>query len=267
MLMEGLVGCVALIAAASLPSELYYDINVSIIQAQDEKFQGQLGGGRALRGEAAARGEGPAARGQRRELHHLNLGQVEELVGGESLRGRTGGAVTLAVGMAFILQRRWRSPASGIGVLLKYWYHFAIMFEALFILTTIDAGTRIARFLLQESLGRVYKPFARQDWLPGALIASALVTFGYGWLIYTGSITTIWPMFGIANQLLAVLALALVTTWLVNSGRGRYAPVTVLPMLFVTSTTLTAGTQLINARELLDFDMRHLSCQESGTPT
>src|SRR5205823_15013724 len=107
------------------------------------------------------------------------------------------------------------------------------------------AGTRMARFLLQESAGRIYKPLARPDWLPGALTASALVTAGYGWLIYTGSIATIWPMFGIANQLLAVLALALVTTWLVNSGRGRYAPVTVLPMLFVTSTTLTAGTQLI----------------------
>jgi carbon starvation protein len=129
--------------------------------------------------------------------------------------------------------------------LLKYWYHFAIMFEALFILTTIDAGTRIARFLLQETAGRVYKPLARPDWIVGSVLASGLVTFGYGWLVYTGSIGTIWPMFGIANQLLAVLALALVTTWLVNNGRGRYAFVTVLPMLFVTSTTLTAGKKMI----------------------
>ena len=119
------------------------------------------------------------------------------------------------------------------------------MFEALFILTTIDAGTRIARFLFQESAGRVYAPFARQDWLPGALLASGLVTLGWGWLIYTGNIKTIWPMFGIANQLLAVLALALVTTWLVNSGRGRYAPVTILPMLFVMSTTFTAAKILV----------------------
>src|SRR5206468_4653037 len=110
------------------------------------------------------------------------------------------------------------------------------------------AGTRIARFLLQETAGRAYKPFARPDWLPGSLVASAVVTLGWGWLVWTGSIDTIWPMFGIANQLLAVLALALVTTWLVNAGRGRYAPVTVLPMLFVTATTMTAGTQMVMTR-------------------
>jgi carbon starvation protein len=144
-----------------------------------------------------------------------------------------------------IFQQALSFTGIAVGTLLKYWYHFAIMFEALFILTTIDAGTRIARFLLQESAGRVYKPFARTDWLPGAAVASGLVTFAYGWLISTGSIATIWPMFGIANQLLAVLALALVTTWLVNHGRGRYAWVTVVPMLFVMSTTLTAGTMLI----------------------
>jgi carbon starvation protein len=119
------------------------------------------------------------------------------------------------------------------------------MFEALFILTTIDAGTRIGRFLLQETLGRVWAAFARPDWLPGALLASAAITLGWGWLIYTGNIGTIWPMFGIANQLLAVLALALVTTWLVNTGRGKYAWVTLPPMLWVASTTLTAGYQLV----------------------
>jgi carbon starvation protein len=116
------------------------------------------------------------------------------------------------------------------------------MFEALFILTTIDAGTRIARYLFQETLGKVYAPFARSDWLPGALIATALVTLGWAALVWEGGIRTIWPMFGIANQLLAVLALAIVTTWLVNSGRGRYAFVTIPPMLFVTATTLSAGT-------------------------
>jgi carbon starvation protein len=118
------------------------------------------------------------------------------------------------------------------------------MFEALFILTTIDAGTRIARFLLQEALGRVHPNFERTDWLPGAALATFLVTFGWGALVQTGSIMTIWPMFGIANQLLAVIALALVTTLLVNTGRGRYAPVTLLPMLFVTATTMTAGVEL-----------------------
>jgi carbon starvation protein len=250
MLIEGLVGSVALIAAASLPSDLYYDINVAIDNAP--KFTSALNEVQKKYGVSRQtippEAKDPAHGVNVDSVQHLDLGKVEEMVGGESLRGRTGGAVTLAVGMALIFQQAFSFTGMAVGELLKYWYHFAIMFEALFILTTIDAGTRIARFLLQESAGRVYKPFAKQDWLPGALLASALVTLGYGLLVYTGSVETIWPMFGIANQLLAVLALALVTTWLVNQGRGKYAPVTVLPMLFVTSTTLTAGTQLIGIR-------------------
>jgi carbon starvation protein len=118
------------------------------------------------------------------------------------------------------------------------------MFEALFILTTIDTGTRIARFLLQESLGKLHPKFEQTDWLPGSILATAVVTAGWGALVATGSIDTIWPMFGIANQLLAVLALCLVTTLLVNSGRGKYAWVTLLPMLFVITTTMTAGTNM-----------------------
>ncbi len=125
--------------------------------------------------------------------------------------------------------------------LLKYWYHFAIMFEALFILTTIDAGTRIARFLVQEFLGRIWKPLGDLNWLPASLLATGLVVFGWGYFIYTGSVETIWPMFGMANQLLAVIALAVVTTVLFNSGRGRYAPVTLVPMLFVATTTTTTA--------------------------
>src|SRR5581483_12051906 len=121
-----------------------------------------------------------------------------------------------------------------VGMVMKYWYHFAIMFEALFILTTIDTGTRIARFLLQEALSVVHPRFGQTDWLPGSLLATFVVTAGWGALIHTGSINTIWPMFGIANQLLAVIALCLVTTMLVNTGRSRYAWVTLLPMLFVT---------------------------------
>jgi carbon starvation protein len=250
MLIEGLVGTVALIAAASLPSDLYYDINVKIdevpkYQEKLKEVQDKYGISReTLPPEAKDRMHATGVNSPQ----HLDLGTAEELVGGESLRGRTGGAVTLAVGMALIFQQAFAFTGAAINELVKYWYHFAIMFEALFILTTIDAGTRIARFLLQESAGRVYKPFARQDWLPGALLASAIVTFGYGWLIYTGNVRTIWPMFGIANQLLAVLALALVTTWLVNQGRSRYAWVTILPMLFVTTTTLTAGTQVVHAQ-------------------
>ena len=247
MLIEGLVGVVALITAASLPQDLYYAMNIGIdvaprwqaaVQQVEERY------GLHLPAEASD----PLHAAQVDAPHHLDLAQVEERVGGEALRGRTGGAVTLAVGMALIFEDAFRWLGITGQWLLKYWYHFAIMFEALFILTTIDAGTRIARFLLQESAGRMYQPLARTDWLPGAVLATALVTAGYGWLIYTGSIDTIWPMFGIANQGLAVLALALVTTWLVNSGRGRWAWVTAVPMLFVLSTTTSAAAIMVTVR-------------------
>ncbi len=124
---------------------------------------------------------------------------------------------------------------------MKYWYHFAIMFEALFILTTIDTGTRIGRFLVQEFLGKLWKPLGDLDRLGPSILATALVVFGWSYFILTGSVETIWPMFGVANQLLAVIALAVVTTVLVNSGRARYALVTLVPMAFVATTTTTAG--------------------------
>lgn len=237
MLIEGLVGVVALIAAASLPSDLYYDINISIDRTP--QFQAQLQEVNTKYGRDPLHAVGVES------VQHLNLGAVEERVGGESLRGRTGGAVTLAVGMSVIFEQAFQTINITGEWLLKYWYHFAIMFEALFILTTIDAGTRIARFLVQETAGRIYKPFGRPDWLPGAILASAIVTAAWGFLIATGSIVTIWTMFGIANQILAVLALCLVTTWLINSGRARYAPVTLLPMLFVSTTTLTAAVKMV----------------------
>jgi len=150
--------------------------------------------------------------------------------------GRTGGAVSLAVGMAQIF-----SSIPGMKGLMSYWYHFAIMFEALFILTTIDAGTRIARFVFQEALGKVYKPFGRTNWLPGNLLASGLVVFAWAYFIYSGTVATIWPMFGSANQLLATIALVIGTTYIINKGKKKYAWVTILPMIFVGVTTLTAG--------------------------
>jgi carbon starvation protein len=245
MLIESLVGVVALIAAACLPPQLYYDINIAIDRAADYATQVQQitteYGPRQLP-EAAA---DPLHRVGVASISHLSLGDVEEKVGGESLRGRTGGAVTLAVGMSVIFDQAFRWLGITGDWLLKYWYHFAIMFEALFILTTIDAGTRIGRFLLQETVGRIWAPFARPDWWLGSILASAAITAGWGYLIYTGNISTIWPMFGIANQLLAAMALALVTTWLVNSGRGSFAWVTLPPMLFVVTTTTTAGIHLI----------------------
>jgi carbon starvation protein len=142
------------------------------------------------------------------------------------------------------------SSSISLDAMIKYWYHFAIMFEALFILTTIDTGTRIARFLLQEALGKIYKPLERTDWMPGAILSTAIVTFAWGGLIWTGSIDTIWPMFGIANQMLAIIALAVVTTVMFNAGRGKYAPLTILPMLFVVATTCTAAYEMITGRFL-----------------
>jgi carbon starvation protein len=248
MLIEGLVGVVALIAAASLPIDLYYDINVDLDKAPD--FQPKL---EALYKEYnidRAAVSDPLQKAGVDNLVHLNvedanLAQMEQLVGGESLRGRTGGAVTLAVGMARIFTKAMHALNLHFDGLVKYWFHFAIMFEALFILTTIDTGTRIARFLLQETLGKVFPKFEQTDWLPGAILATGLITLGWGSLVATGSIGTIWPMFGIANQLLAVLALCLVTTLLVNTGRGRYAAVTLLPLLFVIATTMSAGVIMV----------------------
>jgi carbon starvation protein len=239
MLMEGLVGCVALIVAASLPQDLYYEINTSLPEVPT--YQGKLNELYASLGIPESRDPLHAANVD--APHHLpaDLGSVERMVGGEALRGRTGGAVTLAVGMAFVFSDALRWTGLAVESAMKYWYHFAIMFEALFILTTIDAGTRIARFLLQETLGKVIPRFERTDWLPGSIVATAVVTAGWGLLVYGGTISTIWPMFGIANQLLAVLALCLITTLLVNTGRARYAPITLLPMLFVTTTTMSAG--------------------------
>jgi carbon starvation protein len=128
---------------------------------------------------------------------------------------------------------------------MKYWYHFAIMFEALFILTTIDTGTRVARFLVGEFGGRFYRKLEEPNWLPGSVVTSLLVVAAWAAFIWSGSISTIWPMFGIANQLLAAVALCVATTMIVNSGKARYSWVTILPLSFVGSTTLVAGWQSI----------------------
>lgn len=224
MLMEGLVAVCALIAAAALPQGDYWAINIDMSKAHQYA-------------ETLTK--------MHADIDHLD--QIETQVGGETLRGRTGGAVTLAVGMAQIMTQAISKfySADVIDGLVKYWFHFAIMFEALFILTTIDTGTRIARFLLQELLGQVSPKFQRMDWWPGVWISTAIVTLGWGSLIWSGSIQTIWPMFGIANQLLAAIALCVVTTWLFREGRGRFAWVTIVPMLFVTTTTFTAAAELV----------------------
>jgi carbon starvation protein len=137
------------------------------------------------------------------------------------------------------------SAIPGMSGLMSYWYHFAIMFEALFILTTVDAGTRVARFMMQELLGGLHPKFARTDWTPGAIVAGVLAVVPWTYLILTGSIATIWPLFGMANQMLACVALCVGTTFLINSGRARYAWVTLLPLSFLAVIEMTAGYQNI----------------------
>jgi carbon starvation protein len=160
---------------------------------------------------------------------------------GEVVAARTGGGVSLAVGMARVF-----SGLPGMSSLLAYWYHFAIMFEALFILTTIDTGTRIGRFLMQEFLGRFHADLGRSTSRSGAFIATAFIVVGWTYFILTGSISTIWPMFGIANQLLACAALCVGTTIILREAPlKRYALVTLLPLVFVGVTTTTAGVQSI----------------------
>jgi carbon starvation protein len=205
MMAESLVGVLALIAATSMYPGDYFAINSTATEF------GKLG------------------------LHTVNLDLFSRAVG-EKLAGRTGGAVSLAIGMAQIFR-----GLPGMDKLLAYWYHYAIMFEALFILTTIDAGTRVARYVMQELLGRAHKSFANTAWVPGNLTATFFVVLGWGYLIYTGTVSTIWPLFGIGNQLLATIALAVSTTFLINMGKAKYALLTGIPMLFVGVTTVTAG--------------------------
>jgi carbon starvation protein len=205
MLCESLVGVLALIAACSMNPGDYFAIN-----CPPDVFA-RLG------------------------LHTVNLDMFSREVG-EKLAGRSGGAVSLAVGMAQIFK-----GLPGMDRLMGYWYHYAIMFEALFILTTVDAGTRVARYVLQELMGKVYKPFGNAASLPGNVFATTLVVSGWGYMIYTGNISTIWPLFGTGNQLLATIALAVTTTFLINMGKARYAWLTVLPMCFVGVTTISAG--------------------------
>lgn len=227
MLLEGLVGVVALLSAASLPQGDYWAINIDL--ARTAEFAEKL---------------------ETMGASNDHLAEIEQQVGGESLRGRTGGAVTLAVGMAQVLTTAVGRVSSSIDInsMIKYWYHFAIMFEALFILTTIDTGTRIARFLLQEVLGKIHAPFEKMDWMPGVLISTAIVVLGWGGLIWTGSIDTIWPMFGIANQLLAAIALTMVSTYLVQEGRRKWIFITAIPLAFVTCTTASASYQMVTGR-------------------
>ena len=205
MLVEGFVAMMALIAACVLVPADYFAIN-------------------AVPAAFAKLGIAP-----------VNLPELAAQVG-EEVQGRPGGAVSLAVGMAYIF-----SSVPFMKGMMAYWYHFAIMFEAVFILTAVDAGTRVGRYLLQEMLGRVYKPFADNSWTPGVVICSMLFTSSWGYLVYTGDISTIWPLFGMANQLLAACALIVGTTMLIRLGKAKYAWTTAVPGLLVWPIVMWAG--------------------------
>ncbi len=209
MLCEGWVGLTSLIAAAALFPEDYFAINVI-----PERFA-DLG------------------------MSVVNLPELAAQVG-EEVAGRPGGAVSLAVGMAQVF-----ASIPGLKHLMSYWYHFAILFEALFILTTIDAGTRVARFLVQEMFGKIKPAWGSPDWLPGSLISTTLVVAGWASFIWSGSISTLWPLFGVANQLLASISLTIGTVWILRMGKGRYVWTTLVPLVFVMTTTVMAGVESI----------------------
>jgi carbon starvation protein len=205
MLFEGVVAIMALVAACVLVPADYYAIN-------------------AAPAVFAKLGMAP-----------VHLPELAAAVG-EKIQGRPGGAVSLAVGMAYIF-----SSIPFMKHLANYWYHFAIMFEAVFILTAVDTGTRVGRYMLQEMLGHLWPKMSEKKWMPGIVVTSFLFTGAWGYLVYTGDITTIWPLFGMSNQLLATCALIVGTTMLIRLGKARYAWVTAVPGIFMIPVTMSAG--------------------------
>jgi len=211
MLLEGVVAIMALVAACVLLPSDYFAINT------------------------------PAAVYAKLGMSPVNLPALSAAVG-EHVQGRPGGAVSLAVGMAYIF-----SSLPIMKHLASYWYHFAIMFEAVFILTAVDTGTRVGRYMLQELVGHAWPKINEKKWMPGILITSFFFTLAWGYLVYTGDIATIWPLFGMSNQLLATCALIVSTTVLIRLGRARYAWVTAVPGLFMIPVTMSAG--FLNIRD------------------
>jgi Carbon starvation protein, predicted membrane protein len=205
MLVEGFVAIMALVAACVLVPADYFAINAS------------------------------SAAYAKMGISTVNLPELSKQVG-ETLQGRPGGAVSLAVGMAYIF-----SAVPFMKGLMSYWYHFAIMFEAVFILTAVDTGTRVGRFLLQEMIGRFIPKFNEKRWIPGIAITSFIFTGAWGYLVYTGDIATIWPLFGMSNQLLAASALIIGTTMLMRMGKLKYVWITAIPGVIMAFTTLYAG--------------------------
>ena len=229
MLLESFVGVMAMVAACAMPPGVYFAINSppSVVGSA---------------GEAAA----STISGWGYPLQAQTMTDLAHKVGEITLWNRAGGAPSLAVGMAQIF-----SSTIGGERLLSIWYHFAIMFEALFILTVLDAGTRVGRFMVQDLGGRFWKPFGRTGWMPGVLVSSAIIVALWGYFLYQGvvdplgGINSLWPLFGISNQLLAAVALVVATTILMKMGRLRWIWVTLLPMAWLVIITMTASYQKI----------------------
>jgi carbon starvation protein len=209
MLAEGFVAFMALIAACVLVPADYFAIN------SPPEVYSKLG------------------------MTPVNLPALAQAVG-ENVQGRPGGAVSLSLGMAYIF-----SGVPFMKHLMAYWYHFVIMFEAVFILTAVDTGTRVGRFFLQEMFGKVVPRFAEKHWMPGILITSLVFTAAWGYLVYTGDISTIWPLFGMSNQLLAACGLIVATTMIIRTGRAKYAWITAIPGTAMAIVTYIAGYQSI----------------------
>jgi carbon starvation protein len=251
MLTESFVGLMAMVAVATLDPGVYFAMNV---------------------GPATL---GPTADSAARTINEWGfivtpqqLNALAAQMGESTLLSRTGGAPSLAVGMAGILG----SVFTGAGLAL--WYHFAIMFEAIFILTTVDTGTRVGRFMLQELLGHVWTPLGRTSWYPSIITASALVVAGWGYFLYQGvidplgGINSLWPLFGIANQLLGAVALCVGTTVIIKMGKLRYAWVTLVPLAWISLVTLTAGWQKVfSSAPALGFLAHARSLADSTNPT
>jgi carbon starvation protein len=214
MLVEGFVAIMALVSACVLVPADYFAINTL-----------------------------PAVY-QKLGMTPVNLAELSQAVG-EQIQGRPGGAVSLAVGMAYIF-----SSIPVMKGLMAYWYHYAIMFEAVFILTAVDTGTRVGRFFLQEMIGKLIPKFTERGWVPGIIITSFLFTFSWGYLVYTGEISTIWPLFGMSNQLLASSGLIIGTTMIIRMNKARYAWVTAVPGIIMAFITMIAGYQNVTANFL-----------------